>query len=358
LTAADLTGRSFPVALHQLWFGVLAVLFLGFLILEGFDFGVGMLMEPLARIDSGDPESRRRAVLNTIGPVWDGNEVWLITAGAAMFAAYPGMYATVFSSLYLPLLAILFGMIVRAVSIEWRGKIDDPKWRRWADFGIAAGSWLPAVLWGVAFAILVRGLPVNAKHQVHLSVTDVLNAYTLLGGLATCGLFLLYGAIFVALKTSGPVHDDALRVATWLSLPVTALVAGFGMWTQLAYGKTWTWLVLAVAVVAQLAAVALVFSRAHEGWAFLCTALVVTAVVVLLFGALYPDLVPSTLNPQWSVTIDNASSSPYTLRIMTWATAIFAPLVMVYQGWTYWVFRQRISADRIPPSIGLARRAP
>src|SRR5271154_289876 len=266
------------MTLQELWFGIIAVLFLGFFILEGFDFGVGMLMEPFARVSSGDRETHRRAALNTIGPVWDGNEVWLITAGAGMFAAFPGWDATVFSTLYLPLLAILFGMIVRSVAIEWRGKIDDAKWRALADFGIAAGSWLPAVLWGVAFAVLVRGLPVNAKHQVYLSVTDVLNAYTLLGGLATCGLFLLYGAIFVALKTSGPVHDDALRVATWLSLPVTALVAGFGMWTQLAYGKTWTWLVLAVAVVAQLAAVALVFGRRHEGWAFLCAALVVTAV--------------------------------------------------------------------------------
>jgi cytochrome d ubiquinol oxidase subunit II len=297
-------------------------------------------------------------VLNTIGPVWDGNEVWLLTAGGAMFAAFPGMYATVFSSLYLPLLAILFGMIVRAVSIEWRGKIDDPKWRRWADMGIAAGSWLPAVLWGVAFAILVRGLPVNAEHQVNLSITDVLNAYTLLGGLATCGLFLLYGAIFVALKTSGPVRDDGLRVAVWLSLPVTALVAAFGVWTQVAHGKTWTWLALAVAVVAQLATVAALFTRRHEGWAFACSAGVVTAVVVLLFGAMYPDLVRSTLDPQWSLTVSNASSSAYTLKIMTWAAAIFAPLVVAYQGWTYWVFRQRISADRIPPSIGLTRRVP
>jgi cytochrome d ubiquinol oxidase subunit II len=346
------------MALHDLWFGLLAVLFLGFLILEGFDFGVGMLMELIARMGSGDREPRRRAVLNTIGPVWDGNEVWLLTAGGAMFAAFPGMYATVFSSLYLPLLAILFGMIVRAVSIEWRGKIDDQKWRRWADSGIAAGSWLPAVLWGMAFAILVRGLPVDAEHQVHLSINDVLNAYTLLGGLATCGLFLLYGAIFVALKTSGPVRDDALRVAVWLSLPVTALVAGFGIWTQVAHGKTWTWLALAVAVVAQLATVALVFTRTHEGWAFVCSAVVVTAVVVLLFGAMYPDLVPSTLDPRWSVTVSNASSSAYTLKIMTWAAVIFAPLVVAYQGWTYWVFRQRISADRIPPSIGLARRVP
>ncbi|GBE67883.1 cytochrome c oxidase assembly protein [Mycobacterium sp. MFM001] len=345
------------MALHQLWFGVLAVLFLGFFILEGFDFGVGMLMEPLARVGAGDPERQRRAALNTIGPVWDGNEVWLITAGGAMFAAFPGWYATVFSTLYVPLLVILFGMILRAVAIEWRGKVDDTKWRGWADFGIAAGSWLPALLWGVAFAVLVRGLPVDADHQVRLSFADVLNAYTVLGGLATTGLFLFYGAVFIALKTAGSLRDDALRCARWLSLPVTGLVAVFGLWTQLAYGKSWTWLVLAVAVVAQLAAVALVATRKREGWAFCCVALVVAAVVVLLFGALYPNLVPSTLNPSWSVTIDNASSTPYTLKIMTWAAVIFAPLAMAYQGWTYWIFRQRISADRIPPPTGLVRRA-
>jgi len=339
-----------------LWFGVIALLFVGFFILEGFDFGVGMLMEPFARVGSGEPENHRRAALNTIGPVWDGNEVWLITAGAGMFAAFPGWYATVFSTLYLPLLAILFGMIVRSVSIEWRGKVDDTKWRAWADFGIAAGSWLPAVLWGVAFAVLVRGLPVDANGHVHLSIGDVLNAYTLLGGLATAGLFLLYGAVFVALKTSGPIRDDAHRFAVWLSLPVTGLVAVFGVWTQLAHGKDWTWAVLGVAVIAQLAAVLLVWRRISDGWAFTCTALVVAAVVVLLFGSLYPNLVPSTLNSQWNVTIDNASSTPYTLKIMTWVTAFFAPLTVVYQGWTYWVFRQRISAERIPPSIGLARR--
>ncbi|SPM27297.1 Cytochrome bd-type quinol oxidase, subunit 2, partial [Mycobacterium terramassiliense] len=347
------------VALQQLWFGIIGLLFLGFFILEGFDFGVGMLMEPLARFslsDVGEPELQRRTVLNTIGPVWDGNEVWLITGGAAMFAAFPGWYATVFSTLYLPLLAILFGMILRAVAIEWRGKVDDTRWRGWADFGIAAGSWLPAVLWGVAFAILVRGLPVDAAGHIHLSITDVLNVYTLLGGLATAGLFLFYGAVFVGLKTSGTIRDDAHRFAVRLSLPVTGLVAAFGLWTQLAHGKGWTWLVLGVAVVAQLAAVLLVWRRASDGWAFACTALVVAAVVVLLFGSLYPNLVPSTLNSQWNVTIYNASSTPYTLKIMTWVTAIMAPLTVIYQAWTYWVFRQRISSDRIPPSIGLARR--
>src|SRR6185312_2485115 len=253
------------VGLQEVWFGIIGVLLLGFFILEVFDFGVGMLMEPFARVGIGEPEPLRRTALNTIGQVWGGNEVWLIVGGAAMFAAFPGAYATVFSTLYLPLLAILFGMIVRAVAIEWRGKIDDTKWRRWADFGIAAGSWLPAVLWGVAFAALVRGLPVDADGHIHLAITDVLNTYTVLGGLATAGLFLLYGAVFVALKTSGALRDDAYRFGVWLSLPVTGLVAGFGLWTQLAYGKDWTWLVLTVAVVAQLVAVLLGWRRASDG---------------------------------------------------------------------------------------------
>jgi cytochrome d ubiquinol oxidase subunit II len=342
--------------LQELWFGIIAALFVGFFILEGFDFGVGMLMEPFARVSKGNRDAHRRAALNTIGPVWDGNEVWLITGGAAMFAAFPGWYATVFSTLYLPLLAILFGMIVRVVAIEWRGKVDDPKWRGWADFGIAAGSWLPAVLWGVAFAILVRGLPVDADGQVDLSIGDVLNPYTLLGGLATAGLFLFYGAVFVGLKTAGALRDDAHRFALWLALPVTGLVAGFGVWTQLAYGKDWTWAVLGVAVVAQLAAVLLVWRRVSDGWAFVCTLVVVASVVVLLFGSLYPNLVPSTLDSQWNMTIYNASSTSYTLKIMTWVAAIMTPLTVVYQAWTYWVFRQRISAERIPPPIGLTRR--
>ena len=307
----------------------------------------------------GDPhaaEKHRRAVLNTIGPVWDGNEVWLITAGGAMFAAFPGWYATVFSGLYLPLLAILFAMILRIVAIEWRGKIDDPRWRSWADTGIAVGSWLPAILWGTAFAILVRGVPVDADQQMQLGFADVINPYTLLGGLATCALFLLHGAAFLALKTTGTVRDHALGIARSISLPVVLIVGGFGMWTELSHGKPWTWFVFGFAVVALLAAVWLLRAGTHDGWAFLSTTLVVVAVIVMMFGDLYPNLVPSTLNPEWSLTIYNASSSPYTLRIMTWAAVICAPLVIAYQAWTYWVFRQRISADRIPEPIGLPGR--
>jgi len=351
------------MGLQQIWFGIVAVLFLGFFVLEGFDFGVGMVMTWLGRIGKGsaqpDPEVHRRAVLNTIGPVWDGNEVWLITAGGAMFAAFPHWYATVFSTLYLPLLVILLSMIARIVAIEWRGKIDDPKWRRWCDIGIAIGSWLPAILWGVAFAILVNGLPVGPdKNVAGLSVTDVLNPYTLLGGLATCSLFLFHGTVFLALKSGGAVRADAARLARILSAPATVLVAGFGLWTQLAHGKPWTWVVLVVAVLAQSAAVAAAW-RAREGWAFLATTIVVAAVVTLLFGSLYPNLVPSTITPAYDLTIFNGSSSPYTLKVMTWAAAIFTPLVLVYQAWTYWVFRKRIFAESIPEPVGLPlRRVP
>ena len=342
--------------LHELWFYLIAVLFLGFLVLEGFDFGVGMLMAPLGSSGEGEPDDRRRAVLNTIGPVWDANEVWLITAGAAMFAAFPNWYATMFSALYLPLLAILFGMILRIVGIEWRGKINDPHWRRWADIGIALGSWLPAILWGVAFAILLRGLPIDADGQAQTSIGDVLSPYTLLGGLATASLFAFYGSVFITLKTSGAIRDDAFRFGRLLSIPAIVVAGGFGLWTQLAYGKPWTWLALGVAVVALLGAVAFVWQNTREGWAFASTVVVVAAVVVLIFGSMYPNLLPSTLNPEWSVTVENGSSTPYTLRIMTWASLALLPLVLTYQGWTYWVFRNRISANAIPASIGLSRR--
>lgn len=344
------------MGLQELWFLLIAVLFLGFLVLEGFDFGVGMLMAPLGARGPGDPDDRRRAVLNTIGPVWDANEVWLITAGAAMFAAFPNWYATLFSALYLPLLAILFGMILRIVGIEWRGKINDPQWRNWADIGIALGSWLPAVLWGVAFAILLRGLPIDADGQTNVAIADVLSPYTLLGGLATASLFLFYGSVYLALKTSGALHDDAFRTGRLLSVPVIVLAGGFGLWTQLVYGKPWTWLPLGLAVVALLVSVALMWRQTREGVAFASMVVVIAAVAALIFGSMYPYLLPSTLNPDWGVTIYNGSSTPYTLRIMTWASLALLPLVLCYQAWSYWVFRKRVSADAIPPSIGLSRR--
>ncbi|UXA10671.1 cytochrome d ubiquinol oxidase subunit II [Mycobacterium sp. SMC-8] len=344
------------MGLQELWFVLIAVLFLGFLVLEGFDFGVGMLMAPMGTMGPGDPDNRRRAVLNTIGPVWDANEVWLITAGAAMFAAFPNWYATLFSALYLPLLAILFGMILRIVGIEWRGKINDPQWRRWADVGIALGSWLPAFLWGVAFAILLRGLPIDADGQAHAGIGDVLSPYTLLGGFATATLFVFYGSVYLALRTAGALREDAFRVGRIMSVPTIALAGGFGLWTQLAYGRTWTWWALAVAVLALLTAVALMWGQRREGLAFVSMVIVIAAVAVLIFGSMYPNLLPSTLNPDWNVTIYNGSSTPYTLKIMSWASLTLLPLVLGYQAWSYWVFRKRVTAEAIPESIGLSRR--
>ncbi|MDV7354430.1 cytochrome d ubiquinol oxidase subunit II [Rhodococcus oxybenzonivorans] len=340
------------MGLVEVWFILIAVLFTGYFVLEGFDFGVGMLMPVLGRRKDADGDTRRRVVLNTIGPVWDGNEVWLITAGGALFAAFPEWYATLFSGFYLPLLLILVALIVRICAIEYRGKIDDDNWRRRCDWGIVFGSWVPAVLWGVAFANIVRGVDINAEKVVTSSLLDLLNPYALLGGLTTALLFALHGAVFLALKTADEVRVDAVELAAKLALPTVPVAGAFVLWTQLAHGKGWTWILVAAAAAA-LAGVVALTRAGREGWAFALTSIAVIASVVLLFGSLFPNVMPSTLDAAYSLTVDNASSSPYTLTVMTWAAAFLTPVVLLYQGWTYWVFRQRISTKQIPPSIGL-----
>ncbi|MFD4295185.1 cytochrome d ubiquinol oxidase subunit II [Rhodococcus sp. NPDC058532] len=345
------------MGLQELWFILIAVLFVGYFVLEGFDFGVGMLMPVLGRSKNGsaDNDTRRRAVLNTIGPVWDGNEVWLLTAGGAMFAAFPEWYATLFSGFYLPLLLILVALIVRVCAIEYRGKIDDATWRSRWDWGIILGSWVPAVLWGVAFANIVRGVAIDENRQVVSGFFDLLNPYALLGGATTALVFALHGAVFIALKTADEVHEDAVKLASRLSIPAVVVAGAFVLWTQLAYGKGWTWILVGIAAAALLGVVALT-AAVREGWAFVLTTIAVIATVVLLFASLYPNVMPSTISDAYSLTIHNASSSPYTLKVMTWAAAIMTPVVLIYQGWTYWVFRQRISTKHIPPSIGLPIR--
>jgi cytochrome d ubiquinol oxidase subunit II len=342
------------MGLQELWFILIAVLFTGYFVLEGFDFGVGMLMPLLGRSKNGsaDNDTRRRVVLNTIGPVWDGNEVWLLTAGGAMFAAFPEWYATLFSGFYLPLLLILVALIVRVCAIEYRGKIDDATWRSRWDWGIILGSWVPAILWGVAFANIVRGVAIDENRQVVSGFFDLLNPYALLGGATTAIVFALHGAVFIALKTSDEVHEDAVKLASRLSIPTVVVAGAFVLWTQLAYGKGWTWILVGIAAAALLGVVALT-AVAREGWAFVLTTVAVVGAVVLLFACLYPNVMPSTINDAYSLTIHNASSSPYTLKVMTWAAVIVTPVVLLYQGWTYWVFRQRISTKHIPPSIGL-----
>ncbi len=332
--------------LTTFWFLVIAVLWTGYFFLEGFDFGVGMLLRPLGRT-----ETERRVMINTIGPVWDGNEVWLITAGGATFAAFPNWYATLFSGFYLALFLILLALIFRGVAFEYRGKVDDPRWRARWDLAITLGSWVPAVLWGVAFANIVAGVPIDAAGDFTGSFFSLLNPFALLGGAVTASLFLLHGANFLGLKAEGEVRESARRAATVLA-PV-AIVAGaaFLVWNQLERGEPWTWVPVVVAAVALVGTV--VFGRSdRDGWAFAATGVAIAAAVVALFGSLYPDVMPSTTDPAYSLTVDNASSTPYTLRIMTWVALSGTPVVLLYQGWSYWVFRKRIGTRHIPPAHG------
>jgi cytochrome d ubiquinol oxidase subunit II len=337
--------------LPHLWFFLVAVLFSGYFLLDGFDFGVGMLMPILGRSD----ETKRRVLLNSIGPVWDGNEVWLITAGGAMFAAFPQWYATVFSGFYVPLLLILLGLIARVVSIEWRGKIEDPRWRRWCDVGIGLGSWLPAILWGVAFTDIAVGVPLSPDGYVNGGLSDLLQPVALVGGAASCLLFLLHGAVFVALKTDGDVRAAARRLATRLVFAAAAAMLALGGLVALRKSDALPVLAAAAAAVALGAAVP-ALRAVREGWAFLLTSVAVLALSVLFFGSLFPDLVISAPFPERSITIESAASSPYTLKILAWAALCTGPFVLVYQSWSYWVFRKRVSSAHIPPSIGLSLR--
>lgn len=331
--------------LTTIWFILIAVLFTGYFVLEGFDFGVGMLVGLLGRDDK-----ERRVLINTIGPVWDGNEVWLLVAGGAMFAAFPEWYATLFSGFYLPLLLILVALIIRGVAFEYRGKRAEADWKRRWDWAIIIGSFVPALLWGVAFANIVRGVKIDAQHEYVGGFFELLNPYALLGGLLTLGVFLVHGAIFVGLKTSGEIRDRAHQLA-WKAGPIVAVLAVlFIGWTGIVHGSLMVWVLGAVAAVTFL--LGLVASRAgRDGWAFSGTALAIVGTVAMLFVALFPDVLPSTIDPAYSLTVANASSTPMTLKIMTWVAAVFTPIVIGYQTWTYWVFRQRLSVDHIPEDV-------
>ncbi|MFG1959959.1 cytochrome d ubiquinol oxidase subunit II [Nonomuraea sp. NPDC049028] len=324
--------------LTEIWFVAITILWVGYFVLEGFDFGVGMLLHVMARNDG-----EREAMLDTIGPVWDGNEVWLITAGGATFAAFPEWYASLFSGFYVPLLLILLALIVRGVAIEYRGKRSSVTWRRWCDAGIAIGSFVPALLWGVAFANIVRGVRLNSHHDYVGTVGDLLNPYALLGGLTTLFLFVTHGAVFVALKTSGEISRRATTLALQSGGVAALLAVIFLVWTQFHGGGPGTVILAALAALSFVAALGAV-AKGRQGWAFLLSAVAVGVTVICLFAVLYPNVLPSTVNPAYSLTLQNAASTPKTLGIMTRIAAIFLPLVVLYQSWTYWVFRHRISA--------------
>ena len=334
------------MALTDVWFVLIAVLWAGYLVLDGFDLGVGMLL-PIAR-DDGE----RRVMVNTIGPVWDGNEVWPLVAGGATFAAFPLWYAGMFSGFYLALLILLVALIVRGVSFEYRGKIDDPRWRRRWDWAITFSSAVPALLLGVALANVVHGVPLNAHGDYTGNLFTLLNPYALLGGVMTLTVLAFHGGLFVALKTDGEIRARARSAAVVLGVLATVAGGAFLLWTQLAYGSGWTWVPLLVAAGALV--VAMVANRmGREGVAFTATTVAIIGAVTTMFGALYPDVLPSTTSAAFSLTTTNASSSHYTLTIMTWVAVVFTPLVLLYQGWTYWVFRRRLSVEVMPPYEGL-----
>ncbi len=331
--------------LQVIWFLLVTVLFIGFFFLEGFDYGVGILLPFIGKNDV-----ERRVVINTIGPHWDGNEVWLLTAGGAIFAAFPHWYATLFSGFYLALFVILFALIARGVAFEFRSKDDNLLWRKTWDYAIFFGSFVPALLWGVAFANIVRGVPIDANMTYTGDFFGLLNPYALLGGLVTLTLFTLHGAIFLSLKTDGIVRERSEMWAKRIWLPVVILALSF-----VAYSFVETDLFARDSNIIQVFSVALavigllfvgynVFLKPRFALAFVGTGVTIVAVVVWLFSGLFPRVMPSTLEGL-DLTIYNASSSEYTLGVMTLIALFFVPIVVAYQGWSYWVFRKRVTTS-------------
>jgi cytochrome d ubiquinol oxidase subunit II len=327
--------------LNVVWFFLITILFTGFFFLEGFDFGVGMLLPFLGKNDA-----ERRVVINAIGPFWDANEVWLLTAGGAMFAAFPDWYATLFSGFYLALVLMLLALIVRGVAFEFRSKDEHPAWRAFWDWMLFIGSALPGFLWGVAITNVIEGVPIDAHMNYVGGFWNLLGPYALLGGLAFVAMFLLHGAIFLSLKTEGEIQTRAYRVADRFWLPAVVLVLLF---VVIGYFTTDVFVRLGVDPgVAPLGAGAALLSagwfikQRRIGWAFLMTGLTIIFSTLTVFLGLFPRVMISSLNSAWDLTIYNASSSPYTLTVMTWVALIFVPIVLLYQGWNYWIFRQRL----------------
>ena len=328
--------------LETVWFCIVAAFWLGYLFLEGFDFGVGMLLPILGR-----DNTERRVLVNTIGPVWDGNEVWLIVAVGVMFAAFPAWYAGLLSGAYLPLLVLLLALIGRGVAFEYRGKVDSHCWRATWDRVIMVGSWLPPLVVGVVLATTVLGLPLDAAGNRVGSPFASLRWETLLGGVALLMFSLAHGAIFLALKTAGELRERARRLALRLIPASLVPLVAFLLVVQVQEGALWTSISLgAVPVLGVLVWWRL--AQDSDGHAFAAFGGVIAATVVTMFGALYPAVLPATTDPTHSLTVAQAASSPYTLEVMTWLAAFGAPAVLVYQGWTYWVFRKRIGTKHIP----------
>jgi len=329
-----------------LWFVIVGFFFVGYFVLDGFDFGVGMSLPFLGKDDTD-----RRQIINTIGPVWDLNETWLIVAGASLFAAFPYWYATLFSGFYLALLLILVALILRGVSFEYRHQGRSPQWAKRFDLMIVVGSAVPAFLWGVAFANIVQGTPIDEAGNYTGTLFTLLNPYGILGGLATLLLFFTHGVQFVALKTDGELRERARALAGRSGIVTIVVAAAFLVWTVVAHlGVDHAPLIAAFAAAAAVALIgATVANRVgREGVAFTLSAVTTLFAVATILAALFPNVMPSTIDPAFSLTIENASSSQYTLEVMTWVAVFMIPLVLLYQGWTYWVFRKRVTRASIP----------
>lgn len=327
--------------LNTVWFILVTVLFIGYFILEGFDFGVGILLPFL-----GKEDGERRLIINTIGPVWDGNEVWIITAGGAIFAAFPHWYASMFSGFYLALVLMLLALIVRGVAFEFRSKDKNTRWRSWWDGMIFVGSVVPALLWGVALGNLLRGVPIDQTMTYTGTFFYLLNPYALLGGLVSLLVFTLHGAIYLALKVESPVMDRAAAAIKKVGPVATVLIFTFVVasyfFTDAFTRRGINPGVIPIAAGGSLLAVGWMIHRERFGWAFILNSLTILLSTTSIFISLYPRVMVSSLNPEWSLTIYNAASSPYTLRIMSIVALIFVPIVLAYQGWSYYVFRERL----------------
>jgi cytochrome d ubiquinol oxidase subunit II len=328
-----------PDFLQTLWFLLIGVLWIGYFILEGFDFGVGILLRVVGR-----SQAEKRAVIHTIGPVWDGNEVWLIVAGGATFAAFPGWYASLFSGFYLALFLILIALIIRGVSFEFWGKDDSPRWRATWEWAASIGSFVVALLWGVGWANIVHGVPMNAQHNVTATIFGLLHPYALLGGLVTLSLFTAHGAIFLTLRTRGELIDRARAIAHRVAPLSVVLMAGFVIWTFTNVNGSANLSAQILAVPSEMAAVVHIWRR-QEGRAFALSAGAIALLFASLFAQLFPDALPSTTSSAFNLTLVASSSSHYTLTVMTVVAVVFLPIVLGYTAWTYWVFRFRLGAS-------------
>jgi cytochrome d ubiquinol oxidase subunit II len=322
--------------LHTLWFVLLAILWIGFFVLEGFDFGVGML-----HMLAGRDEPERELAISTIGPWWDGNEVWLIVAGAGTFAAFPGWYATMFSAFYIPLLIVLLALMARGVGLEFTTKRADAAWRsrwRWA---IAIGSLLIPLLLGVALGDLLHGLPIDSEHEYTGNVLDLLTGYGLWTGVTLVGLCLLHGVTFLKLRTNGPVRERARALGRPIGPVAIALVVGFVVWTRTVGGPDVPDPVQVLALLAVIAAV-LLTATDHDGFAFAASAVAIAACVGSIFIDLYPNVMVSSTNSAYNLTVSNVASGGYALKVMTIVAVVLLPVVLLYQGWSFYVFRARV----------------